>query len=55
MIHSVPCFLPWSVVQKWCDVHAYNEDRSLFLDHCLLAMDNVYVKFHEEQITKKKS
>ena len=54
MIHPIPCQIPWTAIQRWCEVNDYDEDRSLFLDHCIMAMDNVYVKWEIEQATKKK-
>lgn len=48
MIRSVPSALPWSVIQKWIEVHDLSSDRAELLRHCLAKMDEVYLKWWKE-------
>lgn len=49
VIRSVPCPLPWSVVQQWAEVHGMNSARSDMLHCCVVEMDRVYLEWWHEK------
>lgn len=40
----VPCRIPWRDIIAWADYHGMSEDDTSFLDHCIRAMDDVYLE-----------
>ena len=48
MIRSVPTSLPWSVIQRWIEVHDLSAWSAELLQHCLAMMDKVYLEWWRE-------
>lgn len=53
MITPFPCSLPWTAMRAWSEAHGYTESEELFLDHCLLALDKVFIEWFAEQQKQK--
>lgn len=53
IIHPYPTPIPWSSVVLWCHENDYTESTRLFLDHCLVAMDTVFINWWSEQAKQK--
>jgi hypothetical protein len=53
VIGPYPANIPWTAVDRWCEVHGYSEGESLFLDHCIQALDGVFSEWWAEQAKQK--
>jgi hypothetical protein len=55
MIKPVPLPLPWSAVRAWADHYGYGEEDFELLDHCIQALDDVYLRWWADAQKKQES
>ncbi|MEQ1910801.1 MAG: hypothetical protein ABMA15_18415 [Vicinamibacterales bacterium] len=48
LIRSAPGFIPWSVMQRWIEVHDLDDVDGALLQHCVALMDQELIAWWRE-------